>query len=228
MTGSYKISLYDYLKSLSTVDKQLLMQNLQISSIDYPIVVQAAHRLYWDNLWPAKLRITGDNGKMLLENTTYTGLGLVESVNSLNPRLVLDIGCGQNFYKHKIKNLVGIDIFGKDCDLQFDYFSSDYDVKADVILMLGVLEYGSPDEVQQKLQRIKQNCQAKTQVFFRFNVSPKFMHDVMPGIDICYFMNKCLYLPEQWDQSIEQAGFQVVFSDWDTPGQRWHVMAKLQ
>ena len=102
MTGSYKISLYDYLKSLSTVDKQLLMQNLQISSIDYPIVVQAAHRLYWDNLWPAKLRITGDNGKMLLENTTYPGLGLVESVNSLNPRLVLDIGCGQNFYKHKI------------------------------------------------------------------------------------------------------------------------------
>ena len=103
MTDSYKISLYDYLKSLSTVDKQLLMQNLQISSTDWATVVQAAHKLYWDKLWPAKLRITGDNGKMLLENTTYTGLGLVESVNSLNPRLVLDIGVGRTFTNTKLK-----------------------------------------------------------------------------------------------------------------------------
>jgi hypothetical protein len=228
MTDLHKIPLSEYLDSLSNQDKQLLINHLQISSTDQATVVWAAHRLYWDKIWPAKLRITGDNGKMLLENTTYTGLGLVESVNSLNPRLVLDIGCGQNFYKHKIKNLVGIDIFGKDCDLQFDYFSSDYDIKADAILILGALEYGSPDEIQQKLERIKKNCHNKTQVFFRFNISPKFMHDVMPGIDISYFMKKCVYLPEQWNRNVEQAGFQVVFSDWDTPGQRWHIMAKLQ
>lgn len=221
------MTLEKYLTALSESERHQLMTHLEISSTDKQTVTWAAHRLYWNKLWPAKLRITGDNGKKLLENTTYTGLGLVDSVNDLDPKLVLDVGCGQNFYKNKIKNLVGIDIFGKDCDLNFDYFSSDYSNKADAILVLGVLEYGTPEEVHQKLVRIKQNCHEGTQVFFRFNISPKFMHEVMPGKDICFFMDKLLYSPEQWNQAIEKAGFKILISDWDTVDQRWHVRAKL-
>jgi hypothetical protein len=221
------MTLEKYLTELSTQERHKLMIHLEISNTDKQTVVKAAHRLYWDKLWPAKLRIIGDHGKKLLENTTYTGLSLVDSVNSLDPNLVLDVGCGQNFYKDKIKNLVGVDIFGNDCDLCFDYFNSDYADKADAILVLGVLEYGSPEEVHQKLVRIKKNCHNTTQVFFRFNISPKFMHEVMPGIDISFFMHKLLYSPEYWNQAVEQAGFKILVSDWDTLDQRWHVRAKL-
>lgn len=221
------MTLEKYLRELSDQERQELMTHLEINNTRKQTVVWAAHRLYWDKLWPAKLRITGDHGKKLLENTIYTGLSLVDSVNALDPNLVLDVGCGQNFYKNKIKNLVGVDVFGSDCDLQFDYFNSDYTTKADAILVLGVLEYGTPEEVHQKLVRVKQNCHESTQVFFRFNISPKFMHEVMPGLDICFFMNKLVYSPEQWDQAIKHAGFEILTSDWDTPGQRWHVRAKI-
>jgi len=219
------MTLEKYLTELSDQERWQLMTHLEIGDTNKQTVVQAAHRLYWDQLWPAKLRITGDNGKKLLENTTYTGLSLIDSVNALDPNLVLDVGCGQNFYKNKIKNLVGIDIFGQDCDLCFDYFSSDYHTKADAILVLGVLEYGSPEQVHQKLVRIKQNCHNTTQVFFRFNISPKFMHEVMPGLDICFFMDKLVYSPEQWNQAIKHAGLDILTSDWDTLDQRWHVRA---
>lgn len=221
------MNLKQYLTELSEADSQQLMAQLNVTSVDQPTVELAAHRLYWDQLWPAKLRITGDNGKKLLENTTYTGLSLVDSVNALDPGLVLDVGCGQNFYKDKIKNLLGVDIFGSYCDLQLDYFNSDYLDKADAVLVLGVLEYGSPELVLQKLQRIKQNCHSDTQVFFRFNISPIFGHEILPGKDICFFMNKIAYSPEQWNHTVTQAGFEILFSDWDTVNLRWHVRAKL-
>jgi hypothetical protein len=221
------MTLEQYLTNLPDQERQQLMTHLDIDNTNKHTVVWAAHRLYWDKLWPAKLRITGDNGKKLLENTTYTGLSLINSVNALDPGLVLDVGCGQNFYKNKIKNLVGVDVFGKDCDLRFDYFSSDYRTNADVILVLGVLEYGTPDMVQQKLQRIKQNCHSGTEVFFRFNISPEFGHEILPGKDICFFMDKIIYSPEQWNHAVTQAGFKVIFSDWDTTNYRWHVRATL-
>lgn len=221
------MNLTQYLTELSDTGRQSLMAQLNITSIDQHTVESAAHQLYWDQLWPAKLRITGDNGKKLLENTTYTGLSLVDSVNALNPSLVLDVGCGQNFYKNKIKNLVGLDIFGSDCDIRVDYFNSDYADKADAVLVLGVLEYGSPDVVQQKLERIKQNCHSGTEVFFRFNVSPVFGHEILPGKDICFFMNKIAYSPEQWNHAVTQAGFKILFSDWDTANLRWHVRATI-
>lgn len=219
------MTLEKYLTELSDHERQQLMLALEITDTNKQTVVWAAHRLYWDKLWPAKLRITGDNGKKLLENTNYTGLSLVNSVNALDPALVLDVGCGQNFYKNKIKNLVGVDLFGNDCDLRLDYFSSDYAAKADAILVLGVLEYGTAEQVHQKLMRIKQNCHETTQVFFRFNISTKFMHEVMPGLDICFFMEKLVYSPDEWNLAVERAGFEVLASDWDTLNQRWHIRA---
>lgn len=219
------MTLEQYLTTMSTQQREELMTKLSITQVDLPTVVAAAHRLYWDDLWVAKLAVIGNHGKKLLVDTAYTGLALTDAVNALDPSLVIDIGCGQNFYKNKIKNLVGIDMFGTDCDLLFDYFTSEYDTKADAILVLGSLEYGSPEQVHEKLLRIKRNCHEKTQVFFRFNVSSKFMNEIMPGLDICFFLNKLVYTPDQWNHAVEKAGFQIMFSDWDTPGQRWHIRA---
>ena len=40
-----------------------------------------------------------------LKKFKHSGLKLVDEVNSLNPRSVLDIGCGYNEFKEKIPNL---------------------------------------------------------------------------------------------------------------------------
>ena len=44
-----------------------------------------------------------------LQGFPLTGFNLVDEVNGLNPSKVLDIGCGQNFFKGKIQNLYGFD-----------------------------------------------------------------------------------------------------------------------
>tara|TARA_B100001248_G_scaffold262535_1_gene259229 strand:+ start:10519 stop:11193 length:675 start_codon:yes stop_codon:yes gene_type:complete len=81
---------------------------------------------------------------------------IVENVNNLNPKLVIDVGCGYNYWKNKIHNLIGIDIadygtnditcsiseaqgfFGKEC--------------ADVVLNLGTLNNGDWSYVHNQLQ----------------------------------------------------------------------------
>ena len=47
----------------------------------------------------------------------YSGLKLIDEVNSLNPRRVLDIGCGYHEFKDKIHNLVGIDPYNDAADI---------------------------------------------------------------------------------------------------------------
>ena len=46
----------------------------------------------------------------------YSGLKVIEEVNALKPRAVLDIGCGYNEFKGKIPNLVGIDHYNDAAD----------------------------------------------------------------------------------------------------------------
>ena len=40
----------------------------------------------------------------------HSGDNLVDEINKLNPKLVIDAGCGINFLKGKIKNLIGYEL----------------------------------------------------------------------------------------------------------------------
>ena len=48
----------------------------------------------------------------------YSGLALIDEVNALKPRAVLDVGCGYNEFKGKIHNLIGIDPYNDKADLK--------------------------------------------------------------------------------------------------------------
>ena len=48
----------------------------------------------------------------------YSGLKLIDEINSLNPTSVLDLGCGYNEFKGKIQNLVGVDPYNAKADVQ--------------------------------------------------------------------------------------------------------------
>ena len=48
----------------------------------------------------------------------YSGVQLIDEVNNLKPRAVLDVGCGYNEFRGKIKNLIGIDPYNKNADLE--------------------------------------------------------------------------------------------------------------
>jgi SAM-dependent methyltransferase len=87
---------------------------------------------------------------------TQSGQNLVEEINSLNPGLVVDVGCGGNYFKNKIKNLIGFDI----CDYpEVDFCCAIEDMilepgSVDIILALGSLQYTDRDLIYKDISKI--------------------------------------------------------------------------
>ena len=87
----------------------------------------------------------------------YTGQWLVDYIQQRDPNgLVLDVGCGSNPYKGRIKNLVGIEPgdWGSK-DLQWDIMGHIYkyveDNKWDWLLAIGPLNHGDTNEITEML-----------------------------------------------------------------------------
>jgi SAM-dependent methyltransferase len=105
----------------------------------------------------------------------YSGLALIDEVNSLRPRKVLDVGCGYNEFKGKIDNLVGIDPYNDKADLKVSTLQYKTDEKYDVILCLGSVNFGSKDNIIAEVGRCV-NLLADDGVMF-FRVNPGLSHD---------------------------------------------------
>jgi hypothetical protein len=99
----------------------------------------------------------------------YSGLKLIEEVNSLKPRSVLDIGCGYNEFKGKINYLIGLDPYNSHADIQCkisDYTTSQ---QYDVVLALGSINFGSTDKIFTELEKAVSLTAPKGKLFFRVN-----------------------------------------------------------
>jgi hypothetical protein len=94
------------------------------------------------------------HGGYLLDDCS--GPGLIKAINELNPRLVIDAGCGHNILKKYINNLIGFD---QELYPTADFQSSILDAEfapgsADVILCLGSLHFGSREFVYKNFEKI--------------------------------------------------------------------------
>ena len=105
----------------------------------------------------------------------YSGLALIDEVNNLKPRAVLDVGCGYNEFKGKIQNLIGIDPYNKNADLEVGTLEYKTDQKFDVILCLGSVNFGSRDKITAEVGRCV-NLLAKGGTMF-FRVNPGMKHE---------------------------------------------------
>jgi SAM-dependent methyltransferase len=105
----------------------------------------------------------------------YSGLTLVDEVNSLKPRAVLDVGCGYNEFKGKIDNLIGIDPYNKNADLQVSAIEYKTDQKFDVILCLGSVNFGSREKIIAEVEKCVKLLSKDGTMFFRVN--PGVQHD---------------------------------------------------
>ena len=86
----------------------------------------------------------------------YSGQNLVEEINALNPRLVIDAGCGINAFKNQIPNLIGFDPVFNEADIKCTIMTAPFrDQCADVILALGSVNFGNHDDVTLHLVKLK-------------------------------------------------------------------------
>lgn len=113
---------------------------------------------YFSNVWQPEMK-----------KFKYSGLALVDEVNSFKPRSVLDIGCGYNEFKGKIDNLVGLDPYNSRADISCKIADYRTDEKYDAVLALGSINFGSTDKVFSEIERAVELTAPKGRMYFRVN-----------------------------------------------------------
>jgi hypothetical protein len=113
----------------------------------------------------------------------HSGWALVDEVNKLNPKAVLDVGCGYHPFKGRIPNLVGIDPYNDQADYEVDIL--DYKVKSesyDVIIALGSINFNSQEDIEERFGHCVNLLKSGGKFFLRAN--PGISHKAGPWVDI--------------------------------------------
>ena len=136
-----------------TVDKMCATLEAYTDAID-----TACMNRYFSTYWEADMK-----------KWKYSGLSLIDEVNNLRPRAVLDVGCGYNEFRGKINNLIGIDPYNDQADWQVSTLDYKTDKKFDVILCLGSVNFGSRDKITAEVAKCVTMLADGGTMFFRVN-----------------------------------------------------------
>ena len=99
----------------------------------------------------------------------YSGLSLIDQINALKPKKVIDIGCGYNEFKGKIDNLIGIDPYNKKADITSSIIDYETTEKYDVAICLGSINFGSVNKIYDELTKVVSIVNKDGLIFFRVN-----------------------------------------------------------
>jgi len=145
--------------------------DVDIENVEYETIGELVDRIddkvldnYFRNHWQGEMK-----------KYKYSGLKLIDEVNNLKPRKVLDIGCGYHEFKGKIDNLVGIDPYNSNADIEVKLLDYKPEEKFDATLALGSINFGSTDKIFSELEHAVNLCNPGAFMFFRVN--PGLPHD---------------------------------------------------
>ena len=145
-----------------------------ITELSYA-VDQAVLRKYFSEVWQPKTK-----------KYKYSGLSIVDEINELSPRSVVDLGCGYNEFSGKINNLVGVDAFNAKADITSTITDYNPQEKHDIAICLGSINFGSADNVFFELAHVVSNVvNPGGLIFFRGN--PGKMHEAAEARWIDFF-----------------------------------------
>ena len=128
------------------------------------------------------LRFFGEIWKPRTDDYSHTGWQLVEEVNKLDPKNVLDVGCGYHPFKGRIQNLIGIDPYNDCADYQVDILDYKVKQKYDVIIALGSINFNSQDEIEARFSHCVELLETGGKFYLRAN--PGITHKTGPYVEI--------------------------------------------
>lgn len=105
----------------------------------------------------------------------YSGLTLIDEINDMKPRDVIDIGCGYNEFKGKIHNLIGIDAYNDKADIKVPLMDFNPAHKYDVAICLGSINFGSTEKILGELNKVIGMMEQGGLLYFRVN--PGIQHE---------------------------------------------------
>ena len=127
-------------------------------------------------------RFFGEIWKPRTDDYSHTGWQLVEEVNKLDPKNVLDVGCGYHPFKGRIQNLTGIDPYNAAADYQVDILEYRVKHKHDVIIALGSINFNSRQDIEDRFAHCVNLLMPAGRMYFRVN--PGIPHAHGPWVDI--------------------------------------------
>lgn len=139
--------------------------NVDVEDVSFTRVAELVEKIdqrvlkkYFGEVWQPKTK-----------SFKYSGLAIINEVNSLCPRNVLDIGCGYNEFKNKINNLTGIDPYNDNADIKVSILDYVTDTKYDAVIAFGSINFGSTDKVFSELEKVVSLTEKGGKMFFRVN-----------------------------------------------------------
>lgn len=128
-------------------------------------------------------RFFGEIWKPQTDIYSYTGWQLVEEVTKLNPKAVLDVGCGYNQFKSRIPNLIGIDPYNNSADYMIDILEfAAVEESFDAIIALGSINFNSKEDIELRIANCVKLLAQNGKMFFRVN--PGIQHLKGPWVDV--------------------------------------------
>jgi hypothetical protein len=126
------------------------------------------------------LRFFSEIWKPRTNDYDYTGWQLADEINALDPRSVLDVGCGYHPFKGRIHNLVGIDPYNNCADYMVDIL--DYVGSHDVVIALGSINFNDREEIESRFARCVELLDKNGKFYLRAN--PGITHKTGPYVEI--------------------------------------------
>ena len=142
----------------------------------------------------------GNDWQPDLSKFTHSGWQIVDKVNALTPKRVLDVGCGYNPYKGKIiasAEFTGVDPFNANADKVVDIMEFGGSVERyDVVLALGSINFGSSDVIYKQLDKIMSLTKSGGHIFLRVNPYSQLGHDKDKSqwVDFYPWSKKMIYM----------------------------------
>jgi SAM-dependent methyltransferase len=125
----------------------------------------------------------GEIWKPRTEQYQWTGYRIAEEICRMNPRRVLDVGCGYNPFKGRIPNLIGIDPYNNCADFQVDIL--DYRVEPnsfDHVIALGSINFNSREDIEARFAATVNLLEPGGLLWMRCN--PGHSHKNGPWVEI--------------------------------------------
>lgn len=144
-----------------------------------------------------------------LEKYKYSGLALLDKIAETD--WVLDVGCGNNYFKGKIKNLVGIDPANDNADVKTTIEDYVTDQIFDIAFCLGSINFGDSADIALQISKVSALLTVKGKIYWRCNPG-KYDHGTKGVHQIQFFR-----WDEHWHNYLSsQLGFAVVDFKKDT------------
>lgn len=106
-----------------------------------------------------------------LDQYNYSGWQLINCIKK--NEWVIDVGCGNNPFKNKIKNIVGIDPSNDQADVKTTIEDYRTDQRFDVAFCLGSINFGSEDTIRNQIACVDRLLNPSARIYWRCNPGRK-------------------------------------------------------